>query len=206
MSAGTGVEAAVSKQFIIPVIRENDASTLENICLALADGGLLVQEITLMSEAALQVIKKLSGRLTLGAGTVLTPEQAVKAKEAGARFLVSPGLNIEAIEATDLPFFPGVLTPSEIMQARFAGCNVLKIFPISSVGGASYLASLRGPFPTLQWFPSGGVSFENMREYKKAGAFAVGMGGNLVAADAIANKEFNRLTKAAANHLRAINE
>lgn len=203
---GVGIEAAVSKQFVIPVIRENDASTLESICLALADGGLFVQEITLMSEAALQVIEKLSGRLTLGAGTVLTPEQAVKAKDVGAQFLVSPGLNVEAIEATDLPFFPGVLTPSEIMQARFAGCNVLKIFPISSVGGVSYLTSLKGPFPTLQWFPSGGVSFENMREYKKAGAFAVGMGGNLVAADAIANKDFNRLTKAAANHLRAINE
>lgn len=200
------IEAAVSKQFVIPVIRENDASKLESICLALADGGMNVLEVTLMSEAALHVIKKLSGKLVLGAGTVLTPEQAEKAKDVGAQFLVSPGLNLEAVEATDLPFFPGVLTPSEIMQARFAGCNVLKIFPISAVGGPAYLQALRGPFPTLQWFPSGGVSFENMREYKKAGAFAVGMGGNLVAVDAIANKEWNRLTKAAANHLKVINE
>ena len=200
------IEAAIAKQFCIPVIRENDLVKLESICLALADGGMLVQEITLMSESAIHVINKLSSRLRLGAGTVLTPEQAVKARDVGAQFLVSPGLNIEAIEATDLPFMPGVLTPSEIMQARFAGCNVLKLFPISAVGGASYLRALKGPFPTLQWVPSGGVSFENMREYKIAGAFAIGMGGSLVAADAVANKDFHRLTKAAANHLRVINE
>ena len=123
----------MKEQFAIPVIREENADNLESICLALADGGLKILEITLMSDAALTVINKLSKRsdLTIGAGTVLNAEQAKQAINNGATFLVSPGLDENAVNfaaSQKILFFPGVMTPTEIIKAHALNCEMVKIF------------------------------------------------------------------------------
>ena len=200
---------SLKTQFAIPVIRENDSSTLESICLALADGGLKVLEITLMSDAAYEVIKKLSVRsdLVIGAGTVLNSADVEKAIQSGAKFLVSPGLNLLALETAkknNIPFYPGVLTPTEIMAAQAVGCELVKVFPISSIGGTAYLKSLRGPFPKMQWMVTGGVGLSDLKSYKDAGASAVGLGGNITPADAIKNKNWAALTELAQQHVNTV--
>ncbi len=201
----------MKSQFIIPVIRENDPETLEQICLSLIQAGLNVLELTLMSEAAYSVIKTMSSRnnLTVGAGTVLNVEQARRAVDHGAKFLISPGLNLDVVafaRKNHVPIFPGVLTPTEIMQAKEAGCENLKLFPINALGGPAYLTALKGPFPHLNWMPSGGVSLENINAYRAAGAICVGIGGRLLPADVILRKDWTALTKIATEHARAAAE
>lgn len=207
-SRASGIATELSKQFIIPVVRETDAGALERLAMALADGGLKILEITLMSDGAYQVIENLTKRgLTIGAGTVLNVYQAKGAIDAGAKFLVSPGLNADVVktaQSVKTPIYPGVLTPTEIMQAAALGCEELKIFPISAVGGVSYLNSLKGPFPSMKWMPSGGVSLENFRDFKKAGCVCVGMGGKLVAPEMIAAKNWSGLKQIAEAHVRAV--
>lgn len=174
----------IHEQFAIPVLREADEEKLYSLGKALADEGLKVLEITLMSDSALKVIKRLSSEkeLIIGAGTVLDQEMAKKAMDAGAKFLVSPGLNEGAVviaRNNNVPFIPGVLTPSEIMQAISLGCEVIKIFPVSNVGGVSYLKNLKGPFPKLKVMSSGGIGLTDLKDYFEAGAFCVGVGSQL---------------------------
>lgn len=196
-------------QFIIPVIRETTAQALESICLALADGGLKILEITLMSETAFTIIKKLSQQndLIVGAGTVLTAEQARKALDAGAKFLVSPNLNTEAIQVaqqSNIAFFPGVLTPTEITQAKAQGCELVKVFPISALGGPAYLKSLREPFPQLKWMATGGVTLTALKDYMQAGATCVGLGKNLILTEKVKTKDWQALRSLAAYYVNIV--
>lgn len=172
----------LQKQFVIPVLRETDGSKLEALALDLAAKGSKILELTLMSDAGITVIKKLSSRsdLIIGAGTVLNEDLAKKAVDSGAKFIVTPGFthSVQKVsEQNKIPFIPGVLTPTEIMHAMTHGCDLIKLFPISSVGGASYLKQLNGPFPNTKWMPSGGIRIDDIKEYKDAGAFCIGIGG-----------------------------
>lgn len=172
------------EQYVIPVLRETDEEKLYSLAKNLAEGGLKVLEVTLMSETALKVIKRLSTEkeLIIGAGTVLDQSSAQKAIEAGAKFLVSPGLNEGAVVFArnhNIPFIPGVMTPTEIMQATSLGCEVIKIFPISTMGGVSYLKNLKGPFPKLKVMASGGIGLSDISDYFKEGTFCVGAGSQL---------------------------
>jgi 2-dehydro-3-deoxyphosphogluconate aldolase/(4S)-4-hydroxy-2-oxoglutarate aldolase len=201
--------AKLNQQFIIPVIREKNADLLESICLALAEGGLTILEITLMSETAFSVIKKLSRepRLLIGAGTVITANDAEKAIDCGAQFLVSPGLNQDAFQAANkknIPFFPGVLTPSEIMQATLLGAELIKIFPISSLNGIHYLNSLKGPFPNLKIMASGGVSYNDIEEYIKSGVHCAALGNQLMPSHIIKAKDWQSLIRTARLHGQGI--
>jgi 2-dehydro-3-deoxyphosphogluconate aldolase/(4S)-4-hydroxy-2-oxoglutarate aldolase len=194
---------AMQKQFAIPVIRENDAAALEATCMALADGGLTILEITLMHESAYEVIKKLSKEkdLIIGAGTVLNAQQSVRAIDCGAQFLVSPGLNKESVAAAmaqSMPFFPGVLTPSEIILALQLNCEMLKVFPVTAVGGVDYIKSLQGPFPGAKWMATGEVTIKDIRPFLKSGVNCVGIGSQLTPADKIRSKEWNFLKQSAA--------
>jgi 2-dehydro-3-deoxyphosphogluconate aldolase/(4S)-4-hydroxy-2-oxoglutarate aldolase len=153
------------------------------------------------------VIKKISSQAIIGAGTVLNLEQAERAVASGAQFLVSPGLNIEVLKwanKNEIPFFPGVLTPTEIMWAKAEGCQLLKIFPISAVGGSSYLQALGGPFPDLKWMPTGGISLANLGQFVKAKAHCVGMGGQLIPNELIKAKNWSALTAVAVKHLEQL--
>lgn len=192
----------LKEQFAIPVIRHTDGATLKNIALALSRGGMKVLEITLMSEAAYDVIRDLSQEhdLVIGAGTILNVAQAQKAIDAGAKFLVSPGLDEDAVTYAmkrNIPFIPGVLTPTEVMRASALGCTLVKLFPIAALRGTAYVKMLKAPFPQMQWMCTGGIGPEDISEYRHAGASCVGLGGQLTPDSAIKQGQWEEISRLA---------
>lgn len=197
------------QQYTIPVLRETDEEKLYSLAMALSEGGLKVIEVTLMSETAYRVIKRLSSHsdLIVGAGTVLDQVSAEKALAAGAKFLVSPGLNDGAVvfaRNNNVPFIPGVMTPTEIMEAKSLGCEVVKIFPISTLGGTRYLKNLKGPFPGLKIMASGGIGLEDIGEYLKEGAFCVGAGAHLTPKEVIEKEDWKKIQELAKEYVSEI--
>ena len=171
---------------LVAVVRGESREAALEVVGALVEGGVLGIEITFTTPDAPLVIRDLKGEygddILLGAGTVITREQAEESAEAGATFLVSPGSDPELLPAmldTGLLVLPGALTPSEVMTARRLGAQALKLFP-GSLGGPSHLKALRGPFPDIPFIPTGGVSLGNIADWFAAGALAVGAGGALV--------------------------
>jgi 2-dehydro-3-deoxyphosphogluconate aldolase/(4S)-4-hydroxy-2-oxoglutarate aldolase len=145
--------------------------------------------------------------LLLGAGTVLDPETARACILAGAEFVVSPSLKpatIEMAKRYSKPVFPGALTPTEVLTAWEAGADAVKIFPCGNVGGAKYIKALKGPFPQIETIPTGGVNLETIGEFLKAGACAVGVGGELVDANLIKEGRFDAITERARQFLAAV--
>lgn len=182
----TAILAPLIDARVLAVVRAPSAESALLAADALIAGGIFGLEITYSTPDAPAVIRELDARygesIYLGAGTVTTPEEAAKAADAGARFLVSPGTRREltaAMKATGLLVLTGALTPSEVMAAIEYGTDVVKIFP-ASLGGPAFLASLRGPFPDVALMPTGGVTPENLDAWFAAGAVAVGAGGDLV--------------------------
>lgn len=173
---------------VIPVIVIKDASHGADLARTLVAGGLPVLEVTLRSEAALDAIRAMSQVAGghVGAGTVLTPDDAKRARDAGATFAVSPGLTdrlIAACEDIGLPLLPGAVTASEVMRASDAGFDMLKFFPAEAVGGAPALKSLAGPLPRISFCPTGGVSVANARDYLSL-PNVVCVGGSWIVTDA----------------------
>lgn len=173
---------------VIPVIVIKDAARAEGLATALVAGGLPVLEITLRTEAALPAIREMAKVAGghVGAGTVLTPDDAKRARDAGATFAVSPGLTDRLIDAcTDigLALLPGTATASEVMRAMEAGYDMLKFFPAEAVGGAPALKSLAGPLPQASFCPTGGVSPQNAGTYL-ALPNVVCVGGSWIVTDA----------------------
>jgi 2-dehydro-3-deoxyphosphogluconate aldolase / (4S)-4-hydroxy-2-oxoglutarate aldolase len=146
------------------------------------------------------VIEQHGNKVLTGAGTVLTGEQAKACLDAGAEFLVSPGLSIAVLEVARSRgklAIPGALSPTELMTALSAGAQVIKIFPCGNVGGPKYLKALRGPFPNAQLIPTGGVNATNAADYFAAGAFALGVGADLVDLSALRAGRADKVTEAA---------
>ena len=144
----------------------------------------------------------------VGAGTLVTRAQVAEAAEAGASYLVSPGLDDEVVasmRATGLPAMAGVLTPTEVMMGVRLGVDVMKLFP-GSLGGPSYLRSLRGPFPDVPFMPTGGVSADNVGDWLAAGAIAVGAGGELASAGDISSGDFAGIREKGRRFLTAIHQ
>jgi 2-dehydro-3-deoxyphosphogluconate aldolase/(4S)-4-hydroxy-2-oxoglutarate aldolase len=174
---------------IVPIVRVPTATLALRAVDALLAGGVPVLEITLTVPDAIGLVRSLVERLgarrdvLVGAGTVLGAEAAAACADAGAAFIVSPGLDpavVAMAHARGLAALPGALTPTEVMNADAAGADMVKIFPCSAVGGAKYLRALRGPFPRVKLLPTGGVTPATAHEYFAAGAVAVGMGSELV--------------------------
>jgi len=172
---------------LVPVVRAPTASLAVRAVEAVLAGGVTIFEITMTVPDAIGVIKslvdKFRGRAVVGAGTVLSADDARACIDAGAQFIVSPGLDVATIKAAharDVPAIPGALTPTEVITAWKAGANMVKIFPCSSVGGAKYLRALRGPLPQVKMLPTGGVTLATVGEYISAGAAALGIGTELV--------------------------
>ena len=173
---------------VIPVIVIKDLARAEGLAQALVTGGLPVLEVTLRSEVALDAIRAMSAVEGghVGAGTVLTPDDAKRACDAWARFAVSPGLTdrlIDACQEIGLPLLPGAVTASEVMRAVDAGYDMLKFFPAEAVGGAPALKSLAGPLPKVSFCPTGGVTPKNAPDYL-ALPNVVCVGGSWIATDA----------------------
>ena len=156
---------------VVPVIVIKDLGHAVPLAKALVEGGLNVLEITLRSPVALEAIRTISGEVEgalVGAGTVINAEQFVDAADAGAKFVVSPGLTEEVVRASRdhlLPLLPGVATASEIMHGISLGLKTFKFFPAENVGGAPAIKALGGPFPQVSFCPTGGVSAKNLQTY-----------------------------------------
>ena len=188
---------------IVAVVRATDSSQLVEVCRALVEGGVDVAEITFTVPDALEVLravrKALGNDLLLGAGTVLDTETARAAILAGAEYLVSPALNLEVIQMAKRYgklVIPGVYTPTEALTAWQAGADILKVFPAEIVGPAFFKA-MRGPLPQLRMMPTGGVDPNTAESFLQAGAVCLGIGSQLIEPQAVAARDFGRITRLA---------
>lgn len=156
---------------VIPVIVIEDLTRAVPLAKALVAGGVRVLEVTLRTPVALAAIRAMAREVPeaiLGVGTLTRPEDFAEAREAGARFGVSPGLTpalIEAARESGLPLLPGVMTPSDVIAARLAGFRELKLFPAQQAGGIGMLQALAGPFPDVTFCPTGGITAETAPEF-----------------------------------------
>jgi len=198
---------------IIPIIRAASADVVVPVAEALLHAGLPVVEITLTVPKAIDAIgavaKRLGGKVLLGAGTVTDAQMCQRAVDAGAEFIVTPCLVPEVIEAArraDVAVLPGALTPTEVFDAFRSGGDMVKVFPVQSVGGAAYLRALRGPFPNIPLVPTGGVTLENIAEMFQAGAAAVGVGTELISKDALDRRDYAAIGAVAKRFLAAVRE
>jgi len=189
---------------IVPVIRSPSADVALRAVEAIVEGGIPICEITMTVPDAPALIRAVIGRLgdraLVGAGTVLDAAAATVCLEAGAAFLVGPGLDLDVVAVArkhDVAVMPGALTPTEVITAWRAGADMVKIFPVSAMGGASYLRALRAPLPQVKLLPTGGINVSNLADYVQAGAAAVGIGGELVDPAAIARGEAGVITERA---------
>jgi 2-dehydro-3-deoxyphosphogluconate aldolase/(4S)-4-hydroxy-2-oxoglutarate aldolase len=189
---------------IVPVVRAATVDEANRAVEAICAGGIPVVEITMTVPNAVSVIREVAqqyaGKVLIGAGTVTTGEQAELCIRAGAEFLVSPGLAVSVLsvaQACAKLAIPGALTPTELMNAQEKGARLVKIFPCGNVGGAKYLRSLRAPFPNAALIPTGGVNASNAAEFIAAGAFALGIGADLVDPAALREGNLEKITSAA---------
>ena len=164
------IVAQFKKLKIIPVITLETSEGTDRLASALIEGGLPCAEITLRTEAGLDAIKKMSqnGTILVGAGTVLTKDQASKAQDAGAGFVVSPGFNPEVVQHcidSSIPIFPGISNPTDIEMALSFGLTNLKFFPAEAYGGVKTIKALSSPYPMVNFLPTGGISEKNIRDY-----------------------------------------
>ena len=190
---------------LVPVVRVPSAALAVRAVEAILAAGISVFEITMTVPGAVGVIRSLAERFRdralVGAGTVLSADDARACIDAGAQFIVSPGFDpatVAAAHAAGAAAMPGALTPTEVIAAWKSGAEMVKIFPAGALGGAKYLRALRGPLPEVKLLPTGGVSLATVPEYIAAGAAALGIGSELVDAAALNAGEDAALTARAA--------
>jgi len=195
---------------IVAIIRGAGPADVLRIVESLQVGGINIVEITLNSPGALQVIKELSNKkkdMLIGAGTVLSAADAEASIEAGAKFIISPNVNVETITKTKklgIVSIPGAYTATEIVNAYSNGGDVIKIFPATN---AEYIKVLRGPLSHIPMMPTGGITPENISEFKKAGAVAFGIGSSLVDVKRkITEESLQRIAENARKFVQAISE
>ena len=198
---------------IIPVIRADSAGAAVAVVETLIEAGLSVAEITMTVPDAIEAIasvsKRFGDKVLLGAGTVTDAKTVRRALDAGAKFIVSPCLVSEVIEAArraDVAVLPGALTPTEVFEAFRQGGDMVKVFPAQNAGGAAYLRALRGPFPDIPLVPTGGVTLDNVGEMFKSGAAAVGVGSEMISKDALARHDYAAIGALATRFLAAVRQ
>ena len=201
----------LEEQGVIPVLRLDDAALALDAVTALREIGFRVFEITLTIPGAAGLISRLASdaELILGAGTVLSLDEARKCLDAGARFLVSPCLLdglAEVCSSHGAVSVEGALTPSEVRQAALHGADAVKIFPISSMGGPRHLKALRTVFPHLPLVPTGGIGLDNFTQFFSAGAVCVGVGGELFDAGDLLAGRVERVAQQAGAFLDRLRE
>ena len=191
-------EAVLSKirsERVVALIRANSPDGLMDCARALADGGLTSIELTMTTPGAIRMLEKATVELPdflFGLGTVLDAETARLGILAGARFVVTPALRLDVITTCrryGVPVFCGAFTPTEILAAWEAGADAAKVFP-AEFFGASYIKSVKAPFPQIEMVPTGGVNEQNVGDFLRAGAFAVAAGSSLVDGKALKDKNW----------------
>jgi 2-dehydro-3-deoxyphosphogluconate aldolase/(4S)-4-hydroxy-2-oxoglutarate aldolase len=198
---------------LVPVVRVSSAQEAIDVAEAIKEGGVSFIEITMSVQGAIEVIRELTekykDKIIMGAGTVLDPETGRAALLAGAQFLVSPTLNLDLIHLAhrySAVVIPGTMTPTEVLTAWNAGADLVKVFPAAQLGGPEYIKALRGPLPQILLVPTGGVNLQNAGAFIRAGATALGAGGELVDKKAVKEKKFHIITENTRAFLKAIQE
>lgn len=202
-----GATATMIESGFVPVYHHDDPGTAVAITAALLDGGATALEFTDRSPGALDafrsIARELAGSRTdvyLGVGSIIDPETALRYIEAGASFVVGPGID-EATAAScahaDIPYIPGTGTVTEVMRARQLGAEIIKVFPGGAVGGPDYVRAVLAPCPWARLMPTGGVDVteESLRTWFEAGVACVGLGSKLVSSDIVEAKAWNQLTE-----------
>ncbi len=186
---------------IVPVVVINDTKDAVPLAKALCDGGLPCAEVTFRTDAAEESIKLMSDNfpnMLIGAGTVLTTEQVDRAVNAGAKFIVSPGLNPKIVKYCvdkNIPITPGVTSPSQIEQALELGLEVVKFFPAEQAGGLPMIKALAAPYTKMKFMPTGGVNAKNINEYLSYEKIIACGGSWMVSGDLVKAGEFNKITE-----------
>ncbi len=198
---------------LVPVVRIEDARDAPELARTLAGAGLPCIEITFRSDAAEAAIRAVLDEVPevlVGAGTVLSLTQLERALAAGAMFIVSPGLQVEVVQACldrGVPVLPGILTPTELIRAMDLGLTVVKLFPVASAGGPAYLRTLGGPFPTVRFVPTGGIDEDELESYLRVPSVLAVGGSWMVRADLLAARDWasvGRLAAAATAIVRTV--
>ena len=199
ISKHDAVTARLRALRVVPVIIIDDPTHAEPLADALAEGGLSCAEITFRTSRASEALRRIATTrpdFLVGAGTVLTPDQADRARDAGAQFAVAPGMNPRVIEHCSrigLPMYPGVATPSEIEAALELGVRIAKFFPAEPMGGVSFLKAVSAPYGAMEFIPTGGITRDTMGGYLGM-ARVVACGGSWMAPpDWIAAQAFERI-------------
>jgi len=204
------VRARIAELAIVPAVRAANAEDALFAAEAVSRGGLPIVELTMTVPDATGLIAHLvkkHPRMVVGAGTVLDLETARACLAAGAKFITSPGLDLEIVEFAvkeGVTVMPGVLTPSEIISAVKAGADFVKIFPCSQLGGVDYLHALKAPFPHVSFIAAGGVNQQSAGKYLAAGATAVGIGADLVPPRAIVTREADWIEELARRYVQTV--
>lgn len=194
------VFAQIGKLRVIPVIAIDDAADAPALGDALAAGGLPVAEVTFRTAAAEAAIRTLAGRpgMLVGAGTVLNPDTAKCAVDAGARFVVAPGFNPKTVRwclDNRVPVLPGVATPTDIEQALDHGLGVVKFFPAEALGGLKTLQAVAAPYGMMRFVPTGGISAENLERYLAFPKVLACGGSWMVTKELLVGRRFGRITE-----------
>jgi 2-dehydro-3-deoxyphosphogluconate aldolase / (4S)-4-hydroxy-2-oxoglutarate aldolase len=204
------VRARIEELAIVPAVRAATADDALFAAEAVSRGGLPIVELTMTVPGATELIAHLikkHPRMLVGAGTVLDLETARACLDAGAKFISSPGLDLEIVEFTvksGVIAMPGALTPSEIMAAVKAGADFVKIFPCAQVGGVDYMRALKAPFPHVAFIAAGGVNQQTAGKYLAAGAVAVGIGTDLIPPRAITIREADWIEELARRYVQTV--
>jgi 2-dehydro-3-deoxyphosphogluconate aldolase / (4S)-4-hydroxy-2-oxoglutarate aldolase len=197
---------------IVAIIRGANAEDVLEIAEALQQGGVRCLEVTLNSPNALQVIenvaKRMEDRIAVGAGTVLSAAEAGDAIAAGAKFIISPVMNVDIIHKTKelgAVSIPGAFSPTEIFNAYSSGADIIKVFP--GVSGPGFIKEVLAPLPHIPLMPTGGISLQNIHEFRNAGAVAFGIGKSLVdTKQKISEKYLQEIIASAKKFMQAANE
>ncbi len=197
---------------VVAVMRAPSGEKLADVAEALLAGGVETIEVTFTVPGAHRVLEQVAARLAdrvlLGAGTVLDAETARIALLSGAEFVVAPTVNLEVIrlcQRYDKVVIPGALTPTEVLTAWESGADIVKVFP-SELTGPGYLKALHGPLPQVRLMPTGGVNLQTAADFLRAGACALGIGGALVEAKAVAASDMQRIQSLAQQYVQIVKE
>jgi len=206
------IRSRIEQIGIVPAIRLSSAEDAVFAVEAVSESGIPIAEVTMTTPGAIDVISGLARTkpdLIVGAGTVIDIETARRCLDAGAKFLTSPGLDIEVVELAvkhDVVVFPGALIPTDIMAAWKAGSDFVKVFPCALLGGASYIRTLKISFPHMRLIASGGVTQGNAADFILAGAAGLGIGRDLINPEAIQRRELDWIRELAGRFLQILQD
>lgn len=211
-TTSTDVLGAFRAMRVVPVIVIDDAADAVPLATALTEGGLPCAEVTFRTPNAAEAIARMASTLPdmlVGAGTVLTPQQAARALEAGARFVVAPGFNASVVDYCQeraIPVFPGVCTPTEIEMALAKELKVLKFFPAEAVGGLAFLKAVAAPYVGVEFMPTGGINLGNIGSYLGFKRVVACGGSWMAPTEWIASKQFDRIRAETARVVSLVRE